>query len=681
VKNLRPRLLLYVSVIILLGLTVGVLNLLWFARELQAGHHQLWDGAVWLGLILLVSHFHIVSSSGAAVSTLNSALNYAMIISFGPALAGPAVAINGLYLNLIRHRSVWYKALFNSAQLLLAVNIAGGLYLLCGGKVHDPPDFHHWLSYVRLLVPFVGFSLVNLLTVSVAVRLDRGTTLRQQMKASHYYDVGGNTILFFLGAQLATLYLTMGWLGTALATIPLVWVYTYLKRYNELKLTHEQLDLSNQTLREQSVQLRQGNLDLERLNRDLAEQSETLRRQAQDLEDTNRTLQQVNDDLQHTRRTLLQAEKLKAMGQMAGGVAHDFNNILGAIIARTELLKLEPLGDRVSEGLRSIHKSALDGAEVVRRIQDFTRVTERREFEPVDLSELVEDVLDMTRAIWRDKAQRLGITYTIERHYAKPLWVMGNASELREVLHNLIINALDAMPAGGRLALEGVRAEEGVRLEVLDQGHGMTPEVLERIFDPYFTTKGARGNGLGLSVSYGIVERHGGELGATSAPGQGSTFTLVLPPAREEQLKAALPRVESAELPRAQHALKVLVVDDEPDVRAVLVDALRLMGHEVDEASSGQQGLDLWTVGRHSHVFTDLGMPGVNGWELAERIRALGTSEGDAAPVLVLVTGWGAQIREEDRVRHQMDFVLPKPFKIRDLARLVQQLEQGSAPA
>lgn len=677
---MKPRLLVYISVVILLGFTVGLVDVVWLIRELKSGHPPLLDGAIWLGLILLVSHFHIVSRSGTAVSTLNSALNYAMIISFGPAFAGPAVALNGLYLNLIRHRAVWYKALFNSAQLLLAVNIAGGLYMVSGGQVHTAPDFHNWLSYVRLLVPFLGFSLVNLLTVSVAVRLDRGTPIRQQVKASHYYDVGGNTILFYLGAQLATLYLTMGWLGTALATIPLVWVYTYLKRYNELKITHEQLDQSNQTLREQSVQLRQGNLELERLNRDLAEQSDTLRVQAVDLEDANRTLQQVNEDLQHTRRTLLQAEKLKAMGQMAGGVAHDFNNILGAIIARTELLKLEPLGGRLAEGLRSIHKSALDGAEVVRRIQDFTRVTERRDFEPVDLAELVEDVLDMTRAIWRDKAQRLGITYHIQRRCQPSLWVMGNASELREVLHNLIINALDAMPSGGDLVLEGAIQDDKVRLKVRDLGHGMTPEVLERIFDPFFTTKGARGNGLGLSVSYGIVERHAGELGASSTPGMGSEFTLVLPSAREEQLKAALPRVEAFELPRALTSRTVLVVDDEPDVRGVLVDALRMMGHDVDEAASGQEGLDLWQAKRHSHVFTDLGMPGINGWELADRIRSQQDST-SSPPVLILVTGWGAQIREEDRLAHLVDHVLPKPFKIRDLARLVQDAESSPPTA
>jgi CheY-like chemotaxis protein/anti-sigma regulatory factor (Ser/Thr protein kinase) len=335
-------------------------------------------------------------------------------------------------------------------------------------------------------------------------------------------------------------------------------------------------------------------------------------------------------------------------------------------------LKLEPLGGRLAEGLRSIHKSALDGAEVVRRIQDFTRVTERRDFEPVDLSELVEDVLDMTRAIWRDKAQRLGITYHIQRHCHQALWVMGNASELREVLHNLIINALDAMPSGGELRLEGKLLEGRVRLLVRDQGHGMTAEVLERIFDPFFTTKGARGNGLGLSVSYGIVERHGGGLGATSTPGEGSEFTLLLPPANEDQLSAALPRVESAELPRALISRRVLVVDDEPDVRGVLVDALRLMGHHVDEAASGQEGLDLWQRERHSHIFTDLGMPGINGWELADRIRSQ-LADSQVAPVIILVTGWGAQIREEDQRVHQVDHVLPKPFKIRDLARLVQE--------
>ena len=672
---MRPLLAAYICVVILLGLAVCALDLGLLARDLAASPHDLADRAAWLALILLVSHFHIVTTSGATVSTLNSSLNYCMILSFGPQFAGPAVALNSLYLNLVRRRAVWYKVMFNGAQVLLAVNAAGGLYLMAGGVVRQLPDFHNPLSYLLLLIPFLGFSAVNLLLVTVAVRLERGMPIRQQIRASHYFDMGGNSILFYLGALLSYLYLQFRWLGVLLAMVPLVWVYAYLRRYNELKVVHKQLDESNQALTGQSAELHEKNLDLERLNQNLESQGERLRQQTRDLEEANRSLQQMNDDLQLTRRTLVQAEKLKAMGQMAGGVAHDFNNILGAIIARTELLKLESLPPRVEEGLRSIHRSALDGATVVRRIQDFTRVTEERDFEALDLCELVEDVLDMTRAVWRDKAHHLGLTYQIERELEPGVRVLGNPSEVREVIHNLFINALDAMPGGGRLGLS-VRAREGsAELRVRDSGHGMTAEVLERAFDPFFTTKGARGNGLGLSVSYGIIERHGGEISASSRPGEGSEFLIRLPLADPAQALVEAARPEGADLVRSSHPLRILVVDDEPDVRAVLVDALRLMGHEVDEAASGQEGLDLWLRLRHPHVFTDLGMPGMNGWELIDRIRL---AAGEAPPTVVLVTGWGAQIKDEDRRRHGVERVLAKPFKIRQLSQLLQALEEAA---
>jgi signal transduction histidine kinase/ActR/RegA family two-component response regulator len=649
---MRPLLAAYISVVILLGLAVCGVDAALLARDLAAGPGDLADRAVWLALLLLVSHFPI-STPGGAVSTLNSALNYCLILSFGPQFAGPAVALNSLYLNFVRRRASWYKVLFNAAQVLLAVNAAGGLYLLAGGVTHRPPDFHDPLSYLLLLIPFVGFLAVNLLLVSVAVRLERGTPLGTQMRASHYFDLGGNSILFYLGALLSYLYMQLGWLGVGLATVPLVWVHTYLRRYNELKALHRQLDDSHQTLTRQSGELQGKN---------------------RDLEEANAQLQRVNEDLQRTRRTLVQAEKLKAMGQMAGGVAHDFNNILGAILARTELLKLEELPPRVEEGLRSILRSALDGATVVRRIQDFTRVTEERDFEPVDLGELVDDVLDMTRAVWRDKAHRLGVTYEVERSLEPRVRVLGNAAELREVIHNLLINALDAMPSGGRLGLAVHAEERQAELEVRDSGHGMPPEVLERAFDPFFTTKGARGNGLGLSVSYGIVERHGGEISASSSPGEGSRFRVRLPLADPALPEPARP--EGAELKPSARPLRILAVDDEPDVRSVLVDALRLMGHHVDEAASGQEALESWLNRRQPFVFTDLGMPGMNGWELIDRIRLVA---GPEPPTFVLVTGWGAQIRDEDRLAHGVERVLAKPFKIRQLGQLLLQLENGEA--
>jgi len=669
-SGMPARLKLYIGAVILLGTVAGVVDILLLARQ-ATDPAGLWERLVWFALLLVVSHFPVVSRSGGAVSTLNSALNYCLLLSFGAPFTAPAVALNSVYLNFVRRRASWYKVWFNAAQMLLSVNLAHGLLLLLGGQVGRTPDLLHPLSYLQLILPFTAVVGANLLLVSLAVKLERGVPLMQQLRGSHYFDLGGNTILLYLGVLLFYLRTEWSWLGVALAAVPLIWVHTYLRRYNELKHVHQRLDETNQELRERGE-------ELERRNEELARQGERQRRQALELESTNQRLQELNEDLQNTRRTLVRAEKLKTMGQMAGGVAHDFNNILGAIIARAELLQLDDLPPAVREGLASIHRSALDGAAVVRRIQDFSRVREQQDFERLDLCALVEDTLEMTRALWRDGAQRLGITYEIERDCPQPVPAWGNAAELREVLHNLILNALDAMPAGGRLRMGCRVTDKGAHLVVEDSGHGMSREVLERIFDPFFSTKGARGNGLGLSVCFGIVERHQGEITARSEPGHGSAFHILLPapppdapapsqtpPSTRESLGGGRPR-------------RILVVDDEPDVRAVLVDTLRLMGHQVDEAPGGAAGLETWIQGRHELVFTDLGMPGMNGWELTERIRR---EARERQPLVVLVTGWGAQIKPEDLAQHAVDLVLPKPFKLLDLDRLLRRLDEGPVPA
>ncbi len=669
---MKTSLIAYISVVIMLGAALLGFDLIQLQQLLAAGEAQIPEMLIWLALIVFVSRFHIMARSGQAVSTMNSALDYCLILCFGPAFAAVAVATNSLYLNAVRRRSIWYKVLFNSAQLVIAINAAGGLYILAGGTVGRLPDLLAPLTYLQLLIPFFGFSLLNLLLVSFAVRLDRGIPVRRQMRHSHYYEIWSNFILFYFGVLLAALYMAASWPGVVVAAIPLVWVYNYTKRYNELKEMHSELDLKNRKAAEQSSELEEKARDLERLNRNLSEQKSKLQRQAAELEEANLALSESNARLEHSRDRLVRVEKLKAMGQMAGGVAHDFNNILGAIIARSELLKLEyPDHLKMQEGLELIHKSALDGAAVVRRIQDFTRVTEERNFRAVDLSGLITDVLELTRAIWRDKAQRLGITYEIERNFQPGMMVYGNASELREVLLNLMLNALEAMPGGGRLGLGAELREGQVRVQVTDTGHGMTPEVLERLFDPFFTTKGARGNGLGLSVSAGIIERHGGSIEVRSKPGAGSCFTLSLSDSREAAEAQHVEDLESvkASLSSARKR-SILVVDDEKDVRDVLVELLEVMGHNVDEAETGQQGLNLFRERRHQVVFTDLGMPGMNGWELADRIREEETGSSQHAH-LVLVTGWGAQVKQENLERHRVEQLLAKPFKIEEVKSLL----------
>ncbi len=666
----RP-LLIHVSLTILAGLAAVFWNLQQLLAT-QPGSEAWLTYAIWLAILLWVGSFHVASSEGTSTSTLNSALNYCLILVFGAPFAGPAVAINSLRYNALQRKTVWYRSLFNVSQTVLAVNAANLVYHALGGKSGQMPDLSHPMVLPMLILPFVAFTLVNLSLISLAIRLQLGTPFRKQFSQGHYFELWSNLILFYLGALLAYLYLQFGWMGFLLSAIPLGWVYSYLRRLAEVQV-------ANRQLAEQRQELEEGNRELARLNEELSENQNSLKARSLEVAQVNQSLKDLNEELLRTRKSLVQSEKMKAMGQLASGVAHDFNNVLGSIVARTELLQLEELAPDLRSGLDLIHRSALDGAAVVKRIQDFSRVTQETDFSPLNARELMSEVIEMMRPIWKDRANRLGITYSVSLEGANDIWVRGNASELREVLHNLFQNALDAMPTGGEIGISCITEDERAVLEVKDSGHGMTPEVLERLFDPFFTTKGKRGNGLGLSMAQGIIQRHQGELQATSHLGSGSSFRITLPldlPPAETSTEKRTPQKEAL---RGLRSRRILVVDDEPDVRNVLCDILKMMGHEVSSAEAAQEALDIWQREAQDLIFTDLGMPGMNGWEFADRLRQSESDRGLSAAHIVMVSGWGAQIRQEDLSQHKVDRALAKPFKLDRLKALLQELEDTAA--
>ena len=361
------------------------------------------------------------------------------------------------------------------------------------------------------------------------------------------------------------------------------------------------------------------------------------------------------EDRSHSQ--LVRAERLKALGEMAGGVAHDFNNILGAILGRAQLLMMRTQDSEMRRSLDVIEKAARDGAETVKRIQEFTRLRQDHAFIVTDLSDLVRDTLEITRSRWRDEAEATGIRYEISVQAPPGLFILGHPSELREVLTNLVLNALDAMPKGGKLALSASKGNGEVRLKVQDDGHGMTEEVRNRVFDPYFTTKGVRGTGLGLSVSYGIARRHGGDILVESRLGHGTTFTVIFPAGAQG------PAPESIRPALSMGHGRILAVDDEEQVRGLLEEILTVHGHEVIVASDGEQGLEIYGHdGPFDVVITDLGMPGMSGRELARRIHDL-----DPAARIILSTGWGGTLEHERLKGSGVSRVLAKPFDMRDL--------------
>ena len=371
------------------------------------------------------------------------------------------------------------------------------------------------------------------------------------------------------------------------------------------------------------------------------------------------------------RDRLSETEKLRALGELAGGVAHDFNNLLGAILGRVQLLRRRGFSSDVDRDLTVIEKAAQDGRETIRRIQEFSRIRRDRKFVPVDLAEVIQDSLEITRSRWKSEAERRNVAFHVSVDAAEVPRVLGNAAELREVFTNLVLNAVDAMPQGGKLRLACRREGDKVVAEVQDTGVGMTNEIRKQLFDPFFTTKGTRGMGLGLSVAYGIMTRHEGRIEVKSALGKGTTFVLEFPVMREG---AKIVGGDGAALPQLLRPGRILVIDDEPEIGEVVRDVLASEGHSVDMAVCGADGVQLAAVSSYDMVFTDLGMPDMSGWEVAERI-------GRVCPGLpvALVTGWGTSLDEEEVRGKGIAAVVHKPFDITDLIRTATEILAGTA--
>jgi len=376
------------------------------------------------------------------------------------------------------------------------------------------------------------------------------------------------------------------------------------------------------------------------------------------------------------RQQFSQLEKLSALGELASGVAHDFNNTLAGILGRAQLMLRTDDPEKLMRGLQVIIKTAEDGAKTVKRIQDFARQRRDHDFAPVSVDQLLFDVGEMTRPRWKEHAEANNIYIHLNLHINSNSLVRGDESELREVLVNMVFNAVDAMPEGGTLTLATHETAEHIVVSVSDTGCGMTPEVRSRIFDPFFTTKGKAGNGLGLAVSYGIIHRHEGEIEVETEAGRGATFKIKLPIA-----KGALKEPEAvAEVPFVAPALslvvessrtRILVVDDENHVRELLCEMLQSEGCEAIGASNGADALALFETGNFDAVFTDIGMPGMNGWELARAIR-----ERNAQLPLAVITGWGDVVGSDEQKAARVDWVVTKPFSMQRVVEIIQEIEQ-----
>ena len=352
------------------------------------------------------------------------------------------------------------------------------------------------------------------------------------------------------------------------------------------------------------------------------------------------------------RERAARADKLRALGQLASGVAHDFNNSLAAILGRAQLILRRVKDEELIRSLGIIVTAAEDAAATVRRIQTFARKSVAAELELLDVAGLLRDAIEITRTRWQNEARAEGLNVDVTLNAEQGCFTRGSASELREVFVNLIVNAVDAMPQGGSLTICCKKTGDRLRLRFADAGTGMNEEVRERVFEPFYTTKGVKGTGLGLAVSYGIIERHQGLISVESKLGTGTTFYIDLPVAAPDELSA-----EAIKQDAQTATLSILVVDDEEFVRETLADMLTDLNHKVVTAHGGGEALEKVATQDFDLVFTDLAMPEMDGWETARAIR----KRRPELPV-VLVTGYGATAQPPSGELDLVAGIIGKPF-------------------
>jgi signal transduction histidine kinase/ActR/RegA family two-component response regulator len=401
-------------------------------------------------------------------------------------------------------------------------------------------------------------------------------------------------------------------------------------------------------------------------------------------------LQKAYEELRRTQAVVVQQERLRALGQMASGVAHDINNALSPITGYSELLlnKKNIAPETAREYLQSIHKSAVDIAHIVARMRDFYR--QRQDNEPlirITSNELIKEVIGLTRPRWRDVCQKEGVSINIQPEFEEDMPpMMGDPTELREALINLIFNSLDAMPYGGTIRLitrsvnrpgpNGISdGEKALQIEVRDDGIGMDDKTKQRCLEPFFSTKTLRGgSGLGLSMVYGMMQRHGGTIDIESAKNKGTSIRLTFPLRKEpaKPVENVAPHEEES-----NRTLNVLCIDDEPLLLQLLNDCLTPFGHRITTAPNGQKGLDLFKDATSKKepfeaVITDLGMPGLDGRQVAKAIKA----ESPKTPIIML-TGWGATIRQDKENMSSVDIVMEKPPDFQKLHETLLEVTNG----
>jgi signal transduction histidine kinase/ActR/RegA family two-component response regulator len=384
----------------------------------------------------------------------------------------------------------------------------------------------------------------------------------------------------------------------------------------------------------------------------------------------------AESELAQVREKMFEQQRLQAVGELASGIAHDLNNALHAMVMRlTRLMQSAPLTEEDRANVEALIRLATDTAVRIGRLQELGRRRADAPKESVDLAKLIREVVAVARPELEERSTLRARPITVETELSRLPPIVGASAELRHVFLNLLMNARDAMPDGGRVTVRARHSGRQVVVTVEDEGVGIPAGNLSRIFDPFYTTKGSRGTGLGLSIAHGVMRRLGGSIAAANRPGGGAVMTLRFPFARGS---AAARPAEPAPAPPVK--CRVLVVDDDADTLEATSWVLQDLGQAVEVAPSGPEAIRRFEAGeRFDVVLCDIGMPGMNGWEVAERI-------GSIAPGtrILMLSGWALEIAPGDTRRRLVAGVLAKPISVEDLRKAIappRPVPEGPAAA
>ena len=367
--------------------------------------------------------------------------------------------------------------------------------------------------------------------------------------------------------------------------------------------------------------------------------------------------------LEKSTTRMVDAEAMAALTDMTSGIAHDFNNVVGGIVGRVQLLKMTVDEGPMAVGLSQVESLAMEGAETLRRIQEFTRRTRNKKLSPIDLAEVLGTSLGDRSSTWRELAKTAGVDVVCTNRPEAAI-VDGDADDLVSLIDKLIENAVEHSSHGATVEVALKQHRSRWLLTVADRGDGISEEIRKKVFYPFFTTKTSRGAGLGLAIAHGIAISHGAKIEIEDRAEGGTIFRVSL-----ESSDGVCDESDITKGNRVSDRLRILVVDDDEQIRDILSDMLTIDGHSSTTCADGYQALEAIDAQPYDLVITDLGMPGMSGLDLAAVVH-----EKYPELPIAMITGWGTQIDEEDASLKGIKIVLPKPFHLKDVKSLVREL-------